>query len=315
MTDTNDTPNLSRRSALAAGAAGLAGAAALGAASTAAAQSARTTAMARPLEGKIALVTGAARAIGRAIAVDFARNGAHVALLDIADPDAMDGLGYPLASRDDLEEATELVRSQGVKAVPIVADIRSMSAMRAAVRTAEASLGGPLDIVAANAGVVPSKPLMEMTDADWSHPVDVNLTGTANTLRAVLPGMTSRNSGRIIATASSVGRHGQANIAHYSASKWGVIGLVKSAALEVGGSGVTINAVAPTAVDSVRKPTGEDLENATDYLTSHYNALPIAFLPPEEIAYAVTFLASDKARYITGEIMDVAAGANARYTA
>lgn len=269
----------------------------------------------KPLAGRAAIVTGAARAIGRAIAIDLAREGADVALLDIADPDAMPELGYKLASRADLDEATALVRETGANAAPIVADVRSMSAMERAVAEAETALGKPLDIVVANAGVVPRGSLSEMTDADWRHPVDVNLTGAANTIRAAMPGMMERGYGRIIATGSSVARHGQANISHYVASKWGLIGLIKSAALEAGPRSVTVNGVSPTAVESVRMPTGEALERANAYLTTHYNALPIAFLKPEEVAYAVSFLASEKASFISGEILDVAAGANARYTA
>ena len=268
-----------------------------------------------PLAGNTAIVTGAARAIGRAIAVDFARLGADVALLDIADPGAIEGIGYPLASQADLDEAVALVEAEGRAAVPIVADVRDSAALRRAVDTAERAFGRPLDIAAVNAGIVTRATLSEMSDQQWRDAIDVNLTGAANTIRAVMPGMMARRSGRIIATASSVGRHGTPGNSHYVASKWGLIGLVKSAALEAGPSTVTVNAVAPTAVDSIRKPTGEALERANAFLTNHYNALPVGFLEPKSVADAVSFLASPRAAFITGEILDVAAGANARYTA
>ncbi len=306
----------SRRAAITGGAALAAGAAAASLGTTsAAAQTQSGPTAAKQLAGQTALVTGAARAIGRAIAIELGKEGADVALLDIADPDAIPGIGYPLASREDLDEAVSLVEATGSRAIPIVGDVRDSAAMTNAVAETERAFGRPLDIACVNAGIVPRAALSEMTDQQWRDAIDVNLTGAANTIRAAMPGMAARGSGRIIATASSVGRHGQAGISHYVASKWGLIGLVKSAALEAGPSNVTVNAVAPTAVDSVRKPTGEALERANAYLTSYYNALPIAFLEPDAVAHAVVFLASPKAAFVTGEIMDIAAGANARYTA
>ncbi|QPH54524.1 SDR family NAD(P)-dependent oxidoreductase [Pontivivens ytuae] len=267
------------------------------------------------LAGRTALVTGAARAIGRATAVALAEAGADVALLDIADPDAIDGLAYPLASQADLDEAVAAVEATGRRALPIVADVRSYEANRDAVAQAEATFGRPLDIFVANAALVPAASLDQMTDAQWRDCIDVNLTGVANGMRAALPGMAERGSGRFLATSSTGGRHGMGGRAHYAASKWGLIGLIKSAAMEYGPSNVTVNAVSPTAVESVRMPQGEALERAAEYLTTHYNTMPIAFLPPEAIADSFVFLASDRAQYITGEIVEVAAGANARFTA
>ena len=308
----NETIDGSRRAALTGAAALGLGAATLAVTTgTAAAQSAGDG----ELAGQVALVTGGARAIGRAIALELARMGADVAILDIADPDAISNIGYELASRADLDEAVALVAETGRKVVPIVADIRSTEALREAAATIESEFGRPADIVAANAAIVPSAPLPEMTEQQWRDVMDVNLTGTGNTIRVFMPGMMERGRGRIIATASTVGRHGSPNNAHYVASKWGVIGLVKSAAIAAGPSGVTVNAVNPTAVDSVRKPTGEALEQANEALAGGYNAMDVAFLEPIEVAHAVAFLASPRANFITGETIDVAAGANARYTA
>ncbi len=305
-----DTFNTTRRNLIAGTAAGIATA---GLATRAAAQGTATSQ--GELAGQTAIVTGAARAIGRATAVALAEQGADVALLDIADPDAIDDIGYPLASRADLDEAVALVEATGQRAIPIVADVRSFEAMQEAVVQTETAFGRPLDIYVANAALVPAASLTEMTSAQWRDCIDVNLTGVANGMRAVLPGMMERESGRFLATSSTGGRHGMAGRAHYIASKWGLIGLIKSAAIEAGPSNVTVNAVSPTAVDSVRKPTGEALARAEDYLTTHYNTMPIAFLPPEAIADSFVFLASRRAQYITGEIIEVAAGANARFTA
>ena len=272
-------------------------------------------AVAKPLAGKTALVTGAARAIGRAIAIKLAQHGADVALLDIASPDGIPNLGYKLASQSDLEEAVALTKQTGQNAFPIVGDIRNMAILRTAVAQVQEQFGKPLDIAVANAGIVPRAELKDMTDDQWQHTIDVNLGGTANTIRAVMPGMMQRKSGRIITIGSTVGRHGSAGNSHYVASKWGMIGLTKSAAMEAGESGVTVNTVNPTAVDSVRKPTGEALKNAEDFLAGSYNVMDVAFLKPEAIADSVAFLASESAAFITGETLDVAAGANARYTA
>ncbi|MBM2578137.1 SDR family NAD(P)-dependent oxidoreductase [Jannaschia sp. Os4] len=267
------------------------------------------------LAGQIALVTGGARAIGRAIALELARMGADVAILDIADPEAIPGIGYPLASRADLDEAVELVRAEGVRSMAIVADIRDEAALREARAAVEAELG-PVDILCPNAAIVTSAAFDEMTGDEWRVAIDVNLNGTANTIRVFMPPMMERGRGRVVVTSSSVARHGSAGNAQYVASKWGVNGLVKSAAAAAASAGVTATAVAPTAVESVRMPEGDALEQANEALSNGgYNAMDIAFLEPVEIGHAVAFLASPRAAFITGEIVDVAAGANIRWTA
>ena len=266
------------------------------------------------LAGKVALVTGAARAIGRACAVSLASQGADVVVMDIAQPDAFPYLNYPMASMDDLAETKRLVEEQGSRCLSIQGDVRNMAQMREMVdRTINEF--GKLDIAIANAGLVPSVPLVEMTDQQWNDVIEVNLTGTGNTIRAILPHMTERKQGQIVAITSTLGRQGNAGNAHYVASKWGIVGLVKSAALEAGEHNVTVNAVAPTGVRTIRFPeSGEQREAAEEFL-SEYNALPVILLEPEDIADSVVFLVSPQAKYITGAVIDVAAGANAKYTA
>lgn len=265
------------------------------------------------LDGQVAIVTGAARAIGRACAVELARAGADVVAMDIATPDAFPYLPYPMASQQDLDETQRLVEMEGSRCISIRADVRSMEQMQSIIERSLAEFGR-LDVMVANAGLVPSVPLIEMTDQQWGDVIDVNLTGVANSIRAVLPHMVEQQRGQIIAITSTLGRQGNAGNSHYVASKWGVVGLVKAAALEAGPHNVTVNAVAPTGVRSVRWPTDPEPRQAAEDFLQDYNALPVLLLEPSDIADSVVFLASPKARYITGAVLDVAAGANARYT-
>ena len=266
------------------------------------------------LSGKVAVVTGAARAIGRACAVSLASKGADVVVMDIAQPDAFPYLNYPMASMDDLNETKRLVEEQGSRCLSVRGDIRNMEQMRDLVdRTINEF--GQVDIMVANAGLVPSVPLVEMTDQQWNDVIEVNLTGTGNTIRAVLAHMVERKQGQIVAITSTLGRQGNAGNAHYVASKWGIVGLVKSAALEAGEHNVTVNAVAPTGVRTIRFPESGEQREAAEQFLSEYNALPVLLLEPEDIADSVVFLVSPQAKYITGAVIDVAAGANAKYTA
>ena len=187
------------------------------------------------LDGKVAMVTGAARGIGRAAATALAGSGAHVAGIDIcAMVDQRSGVAP--ATREDLEETGSLVKAIGRRWRNFVLDQRDLVALREAVAEIEREFGG-IDILFANAGIQAFKPLLEMEDSDWHIQIDVNLTGTANAIRAVAPAMVRRGGGRIIVTTSTQGRHGTMFGAAYSASKWGIIGLMKSAALELGKDG------------------------------------------------------------------------------
>ena len=309
---------LSRRNVVLGGAAAIAGSATVFAQSNKTEavepQSVAQSSSTGMLSGKVAVVTGAARAIGRACAVSLASKGADVVVMDIAQPDAFPYLNYPMASMDDLNETKRLVEEQGSRCLSVRGDIRNMEQMRDLVdRTINEF--GQVDIMVANAGLVPSVPLVEMTDQQWNDVIEVNLTGTGNTIRAVLAHMVERKQGQIVAITSTLGRQGNAGNAHYVASKWGIVGLVKSAALEAGEHNVTVNAVAPTGVRTIRFPESGEQREAAEQFLSEYNALPVLLLEPEDIADSVVFLVSPQAKYITGAVIDVAAGANARYTA
>lgn len=282
------------------------------------------------LNGRVALVTGAARGIGRAVALTLAREGADIVAIDIAEPRAMEGtLGYQLATQQDFSETEKQIKVLGRRCLALKGDVRDAEQMRQYARRAVSELG-KIDIVVANAGILPRKPLAEITDKLWADTIGVNLTGVGNTFRAVVPHLVERKQGRMIAIASAHGRYGAHQRHVYTASKWGVIGLVKSLALELSEYMITVNAVSPgfvrsgmsenaetyrALVPNSPNPTFEEAAAALIKQRREQHFLPIAMLEPEDIANAVLFLASDEARYMTGAAIDVTAGENAKYTA
>jgi SDR family mycofactocin-dependent oxidoreductase len=282
------------------------------------------------LRGKVAAVTGAARGIGRATAIAFAREGADVIGLDICAP-VDPRSGVEPSTPEDLEETGRLVRAAGRRWLGIKLDQRDLPGLRAAAVRGEQEFGG-IDILFANAGVQSFHPLLEMEDADWHITIDVNLTGTANAVRAFAPHMVKRGGGRIILTSSTQGQHGTKYGASYSASKWGIIGLMKSAALELGPYKITINALIPGLIDTPltrheeryaqvlqdagKRPAGSstDEEEARKILTTK-TPLGVPWIDPADVAPVVVFLASDAARMVSGATYDVTAGDSARNTA
>jgi SDR family mycofactocin-dependent oxidoreductase len=283
-----------------------------------------------PLTGKVAVVTGAARGIGRAIAVDFAANGADVVAIDIAGPVSAITKFAP-ATPQDLEQTGELIRANGRKFLTITADIRDLEALRAAAQRAEQTLG-KIDIVVANASIQAFKPLLEMEDPDWHDVIDTNLTGTANTVRAFAPHLVKQGKGRFILISSMQGRYGTKNGAAYSASKWGIIGLMKSVALELGKHKITVNTIEPGLIDTAlthndkrwSMAVGETMttpppEHPTEEETIAARLpkvpLGVPWLQPEQVSPVAVFLASDAAEMVTGACYDVTAGDSAHTTA
>ena len=286
----------------------------------AAAQTDQTGRRSPALIGQSALVTGAARGIGRAVAVRLAREGADVAVLDIAGQIA--SVPYPMAQPADLEETKRLVEGEGRRALIIQADVRDRKAMSEAVRQAVQAFG-KLDILVPNAGVLTFAPLHEMKDSEWDDVIDVNLTGVARTIQAALPHMVERRYGRIAVVNSCNSRFGSAQSASYNASKWGVLGLVKCAALEYAKQGITVNAVNPTGVrtpmiinDATLRwadPQNPGPQAIDHYLRTSLNAQDVGLIEPEDVAVVIPFLCSPDAHRVTGEAIDVAAGANVRW--
>lgn len=282
------------------------------------------------LAGKIAVVTGAARGVGRASAVALAGAGADVVGIDIAGP-VDPSLEVAPATADDLSETGRLVQDAGRRWLSHVLDQRDITAVRAAAQDIEDAWGG-IDIVHANAGVQGFKPLLEMDDPDWHTQIDVNLSGTANVLRVFAPLLVKRGGGRIIITSSTQGQHGTKFGSAYSASKWGLLGLMKSAALELGPHSITVNAVIPGLVDTAltrheeryaqaiqdgggnAKGDEQADEKAAVQGLRTKSPLGVAWIEPEDVAPLVVFLASDAAQMVSGTSFSATAGDSAHFT-
>ncbi len=242
------------------------------------------------LEGRVAVVTGAASGVGLGIAEVLAQEGARVVVVDL-DPAAG-------------ERAAESLRSSGHDALAVAADVVDRAAVDAmAARAVEHY--GRIDIAAANAGIYPAVSIAEMTDADWDRVMDINVKGALHTIQACLPAMRERHYGRIVLTSSITGPIvGAPELAHYAASKAAILGLMRSAALELVGDGITVNAVQP---GNVRTPGIEVF--GQEFIADMVKSIPMKRLAePADVGWAVRFLASEEAGYITGQTIVIDGG-------
>ncbi|MGY2028428.1 mycofactocin-coupled SDR family oxidoreductase [Nocardia gipuzkoensis] len=270
------------------------------------------------LDDRVAVITGGARGQGRAHALAMANAGANIVVCDIAAP--LSGLPYELSTPDDLAETAALVERAGRRCVAVQADVRSLEQMRTVADRAIEEFGR-IDILIANAGIASNSPVAEMDEQLWRDMIDTNLTGVFHSFRAVVPHMIERRWGRVVATSSIVAKMGVRNAAHYAASKWGVLGLVKSLSLEVAEYGITVNALLPSGVDTdmIQNPATwrlmvPDKENPTkqDWMAIIESGPPNGdLIQPAEVAEAALLLVSEHGRHFNGEAITISCGGSA----
>jgi (+)-trans-carveol dehydrogenase len=271
------------------------------------------------VEGKVAFVTGAARGQGRSHAVRLAQEGADIVAVDICAP--VDTVtSYQLATPDDLEETVAQVEALDRRIIATQADVRDFAHLSQVLDEGVAELGR-LDIVCANAGIYSTGRMVDLSEQTWQDVIDINLTGVWHTCKAAIPHLIATGGGSMILTSSAVGLKASQNVGHYGAAKHGVVGLMRTLALELAADMIRVNSVHPTGVDTpmimndslyrqmlpdAAHPTREDVIP----IMSSMNALPVPWVEAIDISNAVLFLASDEARYVTGVTFPVDAGLN-----
>ncbi|RZS64660.1 SDR family mycofactocin-dependent oxidoreductase [Agromyces ramosus] len=270
------------------------------------------------LDGKVAFITGGSRGQGRAHAVTCAREGADVVIMDTLDQ--IGTVQYPMAQQSDIDETVRQVEALDRRIVAAVGDVRTQADLDAAVAKGIAELG-KIDILIANAGIFSLAPAHELTDEQWDDMIAVNLTGVWKSAKAVLPHMMEQGGGSIVMTSSINGLEPGANYVHYCAAKFGVVGIMKTLALEYAPHGIRVNSVHPGAIltpmtswqgawDMMSgKPAGEGTEEDMLEAGYHFHALKgVGFMDPQRIADAALYLNSELASAVTGVTLPVDAG-------
>jgi (+)-trans-carveol dehydrogenase len=274
--------------------------------------------MAGRVEGKVAFISGAARGQGRAHAVRLAQEGADIIAVDICKQ--IDSVAIPLSTPEDLAETADLVKGHNRRIYTAEVDVRDYAALKAAVDAGVEQLGR-LDIIVANAGIGNGGNTLDKTsEEDWTDMIDVNLGGVWKTVKAGVPHILSGGQGgSIILTSSVGGLKAYPHTGHYVAAKHGVVGLMRTFAVELGQHMIRVNSVHPTNVNTplfMNEPTMKlfrpDLENPgpedLKVIAQMMHTLPVGWVEPEDVSNAVLFLASDEARYITGVTLPIDAG-------
>ena len=264
------------------------------------------------LQGRVAFLTGAARGQGRAHAARLAREGADIIALDICAP-VSDSISYPAATPEDLAETVRLVEAEGRKVLARAVDIRDDAAVRQLVADGIEQFGR-LDILIANAGVLSWGRIWELTDEQWNTVIDVNLTGTFNTVRAAVPAMIEAgNGGSIVVVSSSAGLKATPGNGHYSASKHGLTGLTNSLAIELAEFGIRVNSIHPYSIDTpmVEPDLMMQVFGKHPHYIHSFGPMPLqpkGFMGAEEVSDVVAWLAGDGSATLTGSQIPVDKG-------
>ena len=272
------------------------------------------------LRGKSIVLTGAARGLGRACAVAFAREGADLALIDIASD--LDGVPYPLGTASQLEHTARLCRDLGAAVLPLPADVRDLAQVEGAVSDARERFG-EIDVLVNNAGIAApaGKPAHEIAEREWELMIDVDLSGAWRMTKAVGRFMAARRAGSIVNIASTAGLVGYRNFAAYVAAKHGLVGLTKAAALDYAPAKVRVNALCPGSVRDDHQAEGRMLSEiaraldvpVAEHQAAFLEAQPMnALIEPQDVATAAVWLASDDSRQVTGTVVAVDGGFTAR---
>jgi SDR family mycofactocin-dependent oxidoreductase len=258
--------------------------------------------------GKVAFITGAAHGQGRATALALAREGARIAAFDLARP--MSYPGYQMGSQSELDSLRSACQEVGSECLPFSGDVRNDAAITTAVDTT-VSRFGRIDILFNNAGICAYGLAHELTEEAWDTMLDINLKGAWLVARRVIPVMMRQRAGVIINNSSIAGLRGMGRLSHYAASKWGLTGLTKSWAIELAPYGIRVNSLHPTGVNTPMNDGLAALEGLTPQQIAERSAgnlLPVPWIEPEDVAHAVLYLASDRARFITGAPLVLDAG-------
>ena len=258
--------------------------------------------------GKVAFITGAAHGQGRATALALAREGARIAAFDVARP--LSYPGYGMGSQDELSSLGVACQELGTDCISFTGDVRDNAAVTRAVDAAVAQLGR-IDILFNNAGICAYGLAHELTEEAWDAMLDINLKGAWLVARRVIPVMIRQRAGVIINNSSIAGLRGMGRLSHYAASKWGLTGLTKSWAIELAPYGIRVNSLHPTGVNTPMNDGLAALEGLTPQEIAERSAgnlLPVPWIEPEDVANAVLYLASDRARFVTGAPLIIDAG-------
>jgi SDR family mycofactocin-dependent oxidoreductase len=260
------------------------------------------------LVGQVALITGAAHGQGRATALALAREGAQIVALDVARP--LEYPGYGLGTSGELDSLRASCKALLVECLTFAADVRDDTAVSAAVAAAVDRFGR-IDILFNNAGICGYGLAHELSEDAWDAMLDINLKGAWIVARRVIPHMMARRCGVIINNSSVAGLRGMGRLSHYAASKWGLVGLTKSWAIELAPHGIRVVSIHPTGVNTPMNDGLAELEGLTPLQVAERSAgnlLPVPWVEPEDVAEAVVYLASERARFITGSQFVLDAG-------